>query len=135
MEARREAATERAPDAALPRRSSERDRAVVVAVVAVGVVEVARDEIVGVIAVRDRLVPAIRAVVVLHRMPVVEPRGALIGVLRRHRDGVVLDLSTFLVLQMAVIEVVDVARVADRGVAARGAMDVLRVGRHRRLSE
>jgi hypothetical protein len=93
--------------------------------VAVGVVQLPLHEIVRVIAVRDRLVSAPGAVLVLRRVAVVETRRATRGIRGVHADRMVLHAPARLVLEVAFGEVVDMALVPDGRVPARGAMDVL----------
>jgi hypothetical protein len=94
---------------------------VVVAVVAMGVVEAAVDEVVDVIAVGDGGVAAVGAVDVGFVVSLVGVL-ALVGVFLADGDGVMLDLSVAGVFQAAVVEVIDVAFVADGDVAAAGAV-------------
>src|SRR4051794_480601 len=110
------------------------DAAVVVAVVAVGAVQVAVHQVVGVVAVRDRLVAAAGAVAVGR---VVGAAGVGGGAGRRvgRVDGqhVLLDPGAGGVVQVAVVQVIDVAVVADGGVPAAGPVLVLVafvMGRH-----
>ena len=120
------------PDTALPGSSVERERAVIVAVVAVRMVQMAGREVVDVIAVRDRLVPTRGAVTVIGRVAIVITWRASHGVLRAHADHVLGDSPALLVLEVAMLEVIDMALVVDRPVSARGVMHVLlALGRHR----
>jgi hypothetical protein len=106
------------------------DRAVVVAVVAMRVVKVAADEVVDVIAVRNRLVSAVRSVLMVGVVlgAVVIGR-AVAGVRFADGERVALDAPRVMVVQLAVVEMVDVIVVADGGVAAARAVLVLRVWR------
>ena len=99
--------------------------AVVVAVAVVRVMEMALDEIVGMVAVRNRLVSAAGAVGV-----VVAMLGVVVVVSVRvraaHFDGVLLDGSiVFLVVEVDVVEIVGVAVVLHCGVFAVRAVDVV----------
>jgi hypothetical protein len=101
---------------------------VVVAVVAVGVVQVAIDEVIDVVAVRHRLMAAAGAVTVA-----VFVLAALVGntaarVGRVDRQGVLLDAVGGDVMQVAIVQVIDVAVVLDRRVTAVRAMLVVVVG-------
>jgi len=116
------------------------DRPVVIAVVAVRVMEVAVDEIVEVVAVRDGRVAAVRAVDVLGVVAAAAMIGrAGVGILRRHGNRVLLDPAPFLMMQMAVVQEIDMPLVLDRRVPATGAM-LMRMpfvslgGRHFRIS-
>ncbi|KYF84414.1 hypothetical protein BE20_05130 [Sorangium cellulosum] len=103
-----------------------------VAVPAVRVVQVAVDEEVHVISVRDRGVPAPLAVLVLHVMPRARmARGTLRRIVVVHREDVLVDMIAMPVMQVAVVQVVDVVTVTYRLVSARLAVIVrmLVVGR------
>src|SRR5690606_37756346 len=95
------------------------DRAVVVAVVAVVVVQPALVQVVYMVAVGDRrvVVPAVRAAV-LGVVRALLLRRAALGVPPAHLDAVLLHMLAGRVVQMAVMQVVDVPLVPDRGVAA-----------------
>lgn len=105
------------------------DRAVIVAVVAVGVVQSAVYEVIDMVTVRHGLVTAAGSVAVL-RLVAVLGRLALGRVLVAHLEHVLLDLAVGRVVQMAVVEVVHVVLVLDGGVSAVGAVlvRVLAVG-------
>jgi hypothetical protein len=93
---------------------------------AMRVMQVARDEVIDVIAVRDGLVSAVGRVHVALGVP-------LTGVRRRASGGVrIADLEHALVhvpivavVEMPVVQVVDVVAVANCDVAAVGAVDVI----------
>jgi hypothetical protein len=92
-------------------------------VVAVRVVQMAFHQIVGVVAVRHRLMAAAGAVAVALRVAAaVVVRCALGGVGRADRQGVFLDLPGRHVMEVAVVEVIHVAVVLDGRVAAAGAV-------------
>jgi len=95
------------------------DRAVVVAVVAVRVMQMAVDEVVDVIAVRDLFVAAVRTVDVLLVMAfAVVIRGAGVGIGGIHREHVLIDVFVVRMVQMSVVQIVRMAFVLDGGVAA-----------------
>ena len=104
----------------------------IVAVAPVRVVQVAADQIVGVVAMRDAGVTAARAV---HMGPFVRParvRGrARRGVGPGHLDHVLVDVIVVKVVEMAIVQVIDVSLVTDRRVPAPRAVDV--VSRHREI--
>jgi phage tail protein X len=91
---------------------------VVVAVLFVRPMQPPVDQVIDVIAVRDRLVTALIAVSV-RRIAV---GGTLVacGVRLIDRDRVVVDMIAVRVVQVAVVEIVDVVLVANRGVPATG---------------
>jgi hypothetical protein len=108
------------------------DGPVVVAVVAVWVVKVTADQVVDVLAVRDRLVAAVRSVLVFDLVfgAVVAGR-AVGGVGLADRQCVALDAALAVVVQLAVVEVIHVIVVADGAVTAAWAvLVVVYVGGH-----
>ena len=100
-------------------------RAVVVAVVAVLVVQAAVYDVVGVVAVRHGFVATAFAVNMaatgLHRV-------AAVGVGGVYIEAVFVVVAVVFVVQVAVVDVVDVVAVFDGGVAAAFAVNVLVVG-------
>lgn len=76
----------------------------IVAVVAVRVMQVAIDKIIDMVAVRDRLVAAVRAVSVIVRMLAAGVlRRAVRRILFRDVKGVLLDLVSLGVMEVAVV--------------------------------
>jgi hypothetical protein len=101
----------------------------VVAVVLVGVVQVARDEVVHVVAVRHGFVTATRRMFVVWLVPAAAVlRGAAVRVVGVDGDGVLVDVALVRMVQVAVVQVVHVAVVQDRHVPAAGAVLVRMVG-------
>jgi hypothetical protein len=101
-------------------------RAVVVAVAVVRVVEVALDQVVDVIAVRHAGMSAGGAVNVVGGVAgAAVVRRALRRVGRVDGDRVLVDMIAVDVVQVPVVEIVDVAGVLDREVAAVGAVDMI----------
>ncbi len=97
----------------------------IVAVALVRVMEVAGDQVVRVIAMGDRFMPAARAVDVSWLMAAALVAGrADIGVLRRDLDAALVEMVAVHGMQASVVEVVDMTAVADGGVAAALAMDM-----------
>lgn len=98
----------------------------IVAMVAVGVMKMAVDQIIDVIAVRDRLVAAAGAVHVIGRMrAAVVRRRAGAGIGRRHVEHMLLDGRAGRVMQMPVVQVIDVVAVLHRGMPATLAVRVI----------
>lgn len=99
----------------------DRHATVVVAVVAVGVMQVVIDDVVSVVAVGHCRVIAVRAVDVagLVSAALVSRRAAL-GVRRVDRQRVLVDVIAVGMVEVAVVEVVDVIVVLDCGVPATG---------------
>jgi len=113
-----------APRAASPR-SNHGDRAVVVAVAVVRVVQVTIDEVVDVIPVRHRFVPATGAVDVIGGMAGARVVGRAVGrVLVADREPVLVDVVVVDVVEVPVVQKVDVALVVDGGVPAAVAVGV-----------
>ena len=99
------------------------ERPVVVAMVAVLVVQVTADEVVDVVAVWHRLVPAFRAVLVFGLvLGAVAVACAVGGVEIADRNCVTVDGGAGVVVQLAVVQVVHVIVVADGRVPAGGAV-------------
>ena len=98
----------------------------IVAVPAVRVVQVPADEIVDVIAVRDRLVAAARAVGVTLRVSVASVRRrAVRGIACVDSDRALVDVTIVRAVKVPVVRVVGVSAVRDRGVPAAGAVGVV----------
>jgi len=94
---------------------------VVVAVAAVGMVEVSVDEVVDVVAVGNGFVAAAGAVDMGGVMSATSVFwGADSRVDRRESDAVLIDVAVMQVVQMAIVEIVDVILMLDGGVAAAG---------------
>ena len=91
----------------------------VVAVIAVGVVQVVGDQVVDVVAVRHRLMPAFRPV----GMPCLVLRtgmfgGAVLGIRLTGLDHVLVHVVLVRVVQVPIVQVVHMSVVAHGGVAA-----------------
>jgi hypothetical protein len=102
---------------------------VVVAVVAVRVVQVAVDEIVDVIPMRHRLMTATGAVLMPRFVPLAAMLGrAAIRVFRSHVDDVLVDVVAVHMVQVPVVQVVNMIAMTYRRVAAVGAVLVRVIG-------
>ena len=87
----------------------------VVAVIAVLVMEPTVDDIVDVVAMRNRLVSAAGSMDVAGLMTLVAiVRRALDRISRRHFNNVLIDLVPHLMVQMSVMQVIDVIAVSHR---------------------
>jgi hypothetical protein len=96
---------------------------VVVAVVAVRVMQVAVDQVIDVVAVRDGGVAAVGAVLMRFVMAAASVLGSAIGGIGYvDGEGVFLDFVRFDAVQVAVVQVIDVAVVDDAGVATTRAV-------------
>jgi hypothetical protein len=97
----------------------------VVAMVAVGEVQVAIDEVADVVTVRDGLVSTSRSVdVALLVAAAFVIRRAARGVRRAYLDDMLVDVAVVHVVQVSIVKVVDVVAMTHGGVAASRAMDV-----------
>jgi hypothetical protein len=112
----------------------EFDRTVIVTVIAVGMVQVATDEIIDMVTVRHRLVPTTGAVLVtdLVTAAIMVGRAAL-RVLRTDFQDMVLNErragGANRMMEVAVVEVIDMVDVFDDGMAAVGTVLVTVVGK------
>lgn len=98
---------------------------VVVAVIAVRMVQVSVYQVVGVIAVRNSRVAAIRPVLMGFLVTATAMVWRASGrVCRVDGQGMFLDLAAILVMQMAVMQVIDVSLVQDAGMPAIRAVPV-----------
>lgn len=98
----------------------------VIAVIAVWVVQVTIDQVVDVVAMRYGGVAAARAVGVIRRVTrTAVLRGARGRVSRVDLEDVLVEVPVVRVVEVTVVEVVDVVPVADRRVAAARAVDVV----------
>ena len=101
----------------------------VVAMVAVRVVQVAVDQVVDVVTVRDGFVAATGAMDVAGLVAAAFVLGrAAVGVGGRDGDHVLVDVVAMRMVQVAVVQVVDMTVMPDGRVAAAGAMGVVMVG-------
>ncbi|APA90320.2 hypothetical protein BJG93_32410 (plasmid) [Paraburkholderia sprentiae WSM5005] len=102
-------------------RSREVNRAVVVAVIAVRMVQVAVDEIVDVIAMRHRFMAAPRSVNVA-RVMAAAARRALVRIFGAHFKPVLVYMIAVRVMQMTVMQLINMIVVLDRSMSAVRAM-------------
>jgi len=105
--------------------SRRRQGAVVVAVLGVHVMKVTVDEVVDVVAVRNRLVATCRS---MHVRCGVAPAVVIGRAVRRVRgvdkDRAFIDVIVVHVMEMAIVEIVDVAGVVHRRMSTRRAVGV-----------
>jgi hypothetical protein len=97
---------------------------VIIAMIAVRMVQPALDEIVEMVAMRDLFMSAVWTV----RMCAVELRRAARGICAIDRDHMFVDVILVHVVEMAIVQIVDVAVMANRGVPAIRAMLMRVVG-------
>jgi hypothetical protein len=101
----------------------------VVAVVAVGMMEMVADEIVDVVAVRDRVVAAPRAMGVVGRVPAAGVLGrAIARIGATDGEHVLVDMVLVDVVEMPIVQVVRVAVVLDGGMAAPRPVGMVVIG-------
>lgn len=105
------------------------ERPVVVAMIAMRMVEMPIDKVVHVIAVRHDLMSASRPMHVSRLMtPAAMRRRALIGVVRVYLDRVLIDMIAVGMMEMAIMQIVGVVAVTNGGMAAAGTMPVIVIG-------
>jgi hypothetical protein len=96
---------------------------------AVRMMQVAVDQVVDMVAMRYRFVAAAGAVHVVGRMAAADvARGTDRRIRRIDGDHMLIDMVAVEVMQVAIVQVVDVAFVLDRRVATAGTMDVRVIG-------
>jgi len=117
----------RPPRGGLARRLSQFQLAVIVAMVAVRMMQVAVHEVIDMIAVRDRLVAAAEAVDV-RGVVARAGRSVTVGIRGADFDDVLIDMTPMRMMQMPVVQIVDMPVVFDGGVAAAGAVFVVVIG-------
>lgn len=109
--------------------SGDLQRAVVVAVVAVRMMQMTVDQVIDVVAVRHRFVPAARPMHMTGAMAsAVMLRRAAVRVGCADDDYVLVDMVAMHVMEVAVMQEIDVAFVAHRGVTALRAVLVVVMG-------
>jgi hypothetical protein len=94
-----------------------------------GVMQVPIDQVVDMVAVRHRLVPAswtVHVPAVVPAAPVLRCASVRIG--RRYLDGVLVNVILVQMVQMAVVEIVDVIAMANGSMPTRAAVLVRVVG-------
>jgi hypothetical protein len=98
----------------------------VIAVVSVGMVEVAIDQVVDVVAVRNRRMAAVGSVHMAFLVPAaVMGRGAAIGVGGIDLENVLIDVVRMWMMQVSVVQVVHMTLVLNGQVATAGSMLVV----------
>lgn len=102
----------------LRRTSDDLDRAVVIAVIAVGMVQAPVHQKIDVVTVWHRLVAAVLAVAVPRFVGAAIRGGAAVGVSIADGNPVLVDVVFVRVVQMAVVQEIDVPLVPHSGVAA-----------------
>jgi hypothetical protein len=102
---------------------------VIVAVIAVWMMQVAVDQIIDVVAVRDRLVAASWAMNMAGLVPRARvSRRAPVGILGRHLYDMFIDVTCMHVMQVTIVQIVHMITVLHGRMAASGTMLVVVVG-------
>jgi hypothetical protein len=97
----------------------------VVAMIAVRMVQASIDQIIDVAPMGDRLVAAIWTMLMRCIMPFRRPIGrAAIGILRFYFDDMLIDVAALNVLKVPLIKIIDVVGVPNRDVATSRPMNV-----------
>jgi hypothetical protein len=108
---------------------NHRQRAVIVAMIAVRMVQVPTNQIIDVVSVGNRLVTTVGAMLMRRIMSTaVVLRRAAIRIRCSDCDHVFIGKTVMHMLQMAVVEIIDVALVPDRGMTTVRPVDVRRFG-------
>jgi hypothetical protein len=95
------------------------DFPMVVAVTVMGMMEMAVDQVVGVIAMRNLLVAAVGTVFMGFRMPrATVLRGAVRGISDAHFEPVLVEMIAVFAVQMAIVQVIRMIAVLNRCMAA-----------------
>jgi hypothetical protein len=98
---------------------------VMVAMSAVRMVEMAGNQIVDVIAVRDGLMPAVGPVLMAGLVSLAfVARGTVLRIRRAHRNHVFIVVVIMVMVQMSIVQVIDVILVLNPGVAASWSVNV-----------
>lgn len=101
----------------------------IVAVIAVWMMQVAIDQIIDVVAVRDRLVTASWAMNMAGLVPRARvSRRAPVGILRRHLYDMFIDVTRMHVMQVTIVQIVHMITVLHGRMPASGTMLVVVVG-------
>jgi hypothetical protein len=115
--------------------SNDFHRTVIITVVAVGMVQVTVDEIVHMVAMRDRFVTAARSMNVSSIMSGAAMVGrATIRILVAHFNPMFVHMIGVRMVKMAIVEIIHVVAVPDRKMAAAGSMRVVVVGMMRKIA-
>ena len=102
----------------------------IVAVIAVLVVQATVDEVIDMVSVWHGRVAAIRSMNMSNLMPFVAVLGrAAIGIGRIYLNNVLVGVVAVRMVQVAIVKIVDMVTVLNRGVAASRAVNVRMLGR------
>jgi hypothetical protein len=115
--------------------SGFRHRAMVIAMTVVRIMEMSVDQIINMVAMRHGLVSTLRPMDMPRRMScAIMPGGAVLRVGRGYANHMFIDMVLMRMMQMAVVQVVDMAFVHDSGVAALRSMRMIMIFVLRRVT-
>jgi hypothetical protein len=101
----------------------------IIAVVAVRMMQVSLDQIIGVIPVRHRFMAAARAMAMSCIMAAAAVvRRAALGIVGAHFHDMLVDVILVRMMQMAVVEIIDVSLMSNRDVPATWSMNMGMIG-------
>jgi hypothetical protein len=110
-------------------------RAMIIAMIIVWVMKMPIDQVINMVAMRNCLVSTLRPMHMSRCMPrAIVPRGAILRVGRGYANHMFIDMVFMRIMQMAVVQVVDVAIVHDSGVAAFQPMEMIMIFVLRRVT-
>lgn len=105
------------------------DGAVIVAMIAMGMMEMTINQVINVIAVRDGFVTATGAMDVARFMAIAMVlRRATVGVCVRYGDYMFIHVVFMWMMKMTIVQIVDMPFVTDGGMAAVGSMNMVMIG-------
>jgi hypothetical protein len=108
--------------------SGFRDRAMVIAMAVVRIVEMPFDQVIDMVAMRHGLMAAIRPMLMFNRMPhAFVLRRAVLGVGRGYADYMFIDVAVMRVMQMPIVQVINMTIVHDPRMAAPRPMRVVMI--------
>jgi hypothetical protein len=98
----------------------------VIAMTVMRIMQMSADQIINMVAMRDCLMPTVRPMQMLGRMSgALMPRCAVLRIGRSYANHMFIDMAFMRMMQMAVVQIVDVAIVHDPHVAALGPMRMI----------
>lgn len=107
----------------------------VIAMTIVRIMEVPIDQIVNMVSMRDRLVPTLRPMHMLRRMSrAIMPGGAVLRIGRGYANHMFIDMVCMRMMQVAIVQVIDVAIVHKTGVAAVRSVSMIMIFVLRRVT-
>jgi hypothetical protein len=106
----------------------------IIAVVAVRMMQVSLDQIIGMVPVRHGFMAAARAMTMSRIMTAAAVvRRAALGIRGAHFNDVLVDMILVRMMQMAVMKIIDVSLMPDRDMPAARSMDMGMIGVNRMI--